>query len=95
MSMKAHYGLSAFVLADSMGEWWESVKTDGSTRMWSGQTLLTGKQFKTAEQALAFARARGFKRYKVEHFTPPVRPSRTWGTLTLPTSDYWPLLINL
>lgn len=60
-----------FILTDKLGEWWEQVKTNGSTAMHGDDKYF--KHQKDAERC-----ARHFTRAKVVRLDPPQRPSRTW-----------------
>lgn len=73
--------VSVYITTDPHGEWWERIKSDGSTRMWvSGTAIpLRDMEFKTEAAARAYAEKYGAKRFKVLAIEPPIHPSRTWN----------------
>jgi hypothetical protein len=77
--MKSQIIVNVYILTDSQGEWWETLKTDGSTRRFRSGTaeLLTDKTFPTPEKAMKYASER-FQRFTVTRIDPPVAPSRVW-----------------
>ena len=79
--MKEHFIIYVYILTDSNGEWWESLKKDGTTRRFAPGTaeFLRDHEFKTAELARQHGEKRGYERFRVVKLTPPVAPSITWG----------------
>jgi hypothetical protein len=83
--VKAHYVVNTYILTDSRGQWWETLKADGSTRRFrSGtSTNLNDKSFKTVEAARKAGERNGYERFQVLHMTPPQKPSITWGQVVV------------
>lgn len=85
--MRVHFVIRVYILTDPLGEWWEVVKKDGSTRMGA---LLPDREFGSAEAAVKYA-DRHFKRFNVIKLTPPIRPERTWDEQIVVSVDKRPV----
>ena len=72
--------IKVFILEDGMGEWWETLKKDGSTNRFipGTATFARDKEFKSATLAINHAKQIPNK-CKVIEMTPPIPPSRTWN----------------
>lgn len=79
--MKECHIIRVYILTDKQGEWWETLKTDGTLRRFIPGTgeYAKDKEFKDPDKARKHAESLEIKRFKVVKLTPPVRPSRTWG----------------
>lgn len=77
--MREHFEVSVYILTDSMGEWWENLGRDGTTRRFITGTarLNDAKEFPTLLKALTASKQ--FNRFKVHKLIPPVKPAIEWG----------------
>lgn len=79
--MKEYFIINAYVLTDRLGEWWETVRSDGRL----GNLLLTSaydKEFKTMAEAIKYTNTMTTQ-CVVLKLTPPVAPSITWGRVAV------------
>ena len=78
--MKPFIVISVYILTDRQGEWWETLKTDGSLdRFQNGlATYKKDKTFPSLDKAIQHGLGLN-RRFRVVRFTPPILPSRTWG----------------
>ena len=78
--LKPFHNIRVYILTDSNGEWWEYLKTDGSTSRFVAGTaeFKKDKEFNDPDKALKHAQRYGIKRFQVIRHDPPVRPSITW-----------------
>lgn len=83
-TLKPEIIINVYILTDGQGEWWESLKIDGSTNRFQNGSdeYLKDKTFKTPEAALAYGKGR-FNRFQVIRQDPPSAPSRTWNETIL------------
>lgn len=79
--MKTYWFINVYILTDSNGEWWESLKVDGSTRRFEpgSSEYMRDKEFKSADKALKHGNSLEIKRFQVIRNDPPIKPSITWG----------------
>lgn len=78
--MKTYWFIKVYITTDQYGEWWETLKTDGSTRMWQGNTAvpLKDKEFKSLAVAQAYAKKNISFKFQIVRNDPPVPPSTSW-----------------
>lgn len=79
-TMKTYWFIKVYITTDQYGEWWETLKTDGSTRMWQGNTAvpLKDKEFKSLAAAQAYAEKNISFKFQIVRNDPPVPLSTIW-----------------
>lgn len=78
--MKTHYIVRIYILTDRLGEWWETLKTDGSLDRFQPGTAnwKKDKEFGSVEKAKRAGETKKVGRFKVVKLEPPVKPSIEW-----------------
>lgn len=88
--MKTHYVIRVYILTDKQGEWWETLKRDGSLRRFEPGTSNFNKdrEFKDEGKAITFCQSLHVNetdRFEVVRLDPPTgtyetgKRNRTWG----------------
>lgn len=73
--------IQAYILTDRNGEWWETLKKDGSLNRFSLGKPRKDMTFRTVKDAIKTGDRLG-TRYKVLELTEPTPPSITWTQKT-------------